>query len=153
MATRGVSCGWKKMRPLTLSGCAKASRLVMRPAPTRRPYAAQRVGGGSVTPTPRMSSGIRACCRLVMRAVRHSQSRHYARLICIRRRLICRIQQSFQTLTEHAHAFRFWEHGILNIDGETRNYVRPSVDVRDGRHENVIQRSPHLLASPPAFEL
>jgi len=30
-------------------------------------------------PTPRMSSGIRACCRLVMRAARHRSRRHNGR--------------------------------------------------------------------------
>jgi hypothetical protein len=59
------------MRARTWSGCARASRLAMRPAPTRLPYAARRVGGGSVMLTLRMSSGIPAYCRMVTRAVRH----------------------------------------------------------------------------------
>ena len=74
MATRGVSCGWskRKTRARTRSSYVKVSHRAMRSAPTRRPYGARRVGGGSALPTPRMSSGIRACCLLVMRAARHS---------------------------------------------------------------------------------
>ena len=43
----------------------------MRLAGSRRAYTARRVTGGSVMPTLRMSSGTRACCRLVIRAATH----------------------------------------------------------------------------------
>ena len=77
MATRGVSCGWskRKTRARTRSSYVRVSHRAIRSAPTRRPYAARRVGGGSALPTPRMSSGIRACCRLVIRAARHISHR------------------------------------------------------------------------------
>jgi hypothetical protein len=70
--------GWdkRKLRARTGSVCVRASHLAMRPAPTRRPCAARSVGGGSVMPTPRMNSGIRACCRLVMRAGRHRSDQY-----------------------------------------------------------------------------
>src|ERR1700686_5359164 len=49
----------------------------MRPAITPRPYTARRATGGSVKPTPRMSNGIRVCCRrLVMWAARHRSHQH-----------------------------------------------------------------------------
>jgi len=62
-----MSCCWKKQKAgaRTGNGCVRVSRLAMKDARFRRAYTAGRVGGGSVTPTLRMSSGIRACCRMM----------------------------------------------------------------------------------------
>ena len=65
MAARGVPCSWeRRTRARIWSGCVRASRLAMGPAPTRRQCTAQRVASGSAMLTPRMSIGTRACCRL-----------------------------------------------------------------------------------------
>ncbi len=67
----------KKRRALTWGACVRASHLAIQPARTRRLYTARRVGGGSVMPTPRMSSGTRAYCLPATRAAGH-RSRRYA---------------------------------------------------------------------------
>ena len=73
---RWEACRWEKknLSARTWSACVRECRLAMTRATIRRLCTARRAGDGSAMPTPRMRSGIRACCALEKRAARHRAS-------------------------------------------------------------------------------